>query len=70
MKVLEYHDTALMPEIDLRNLQLTEIRAMLRLPRGAAHQDVIKRLLEIGKHDKRIDISATPERYAYLRKNQ
>ena len=56
-------NTADLSEIDLRRLQLAEIRAMLRLPVNATHQAVIERLRKIADALALIDPNATPERY-------
>jgi hypothetical protein len=57
------NNTSNLSELELRQLQLKEIRAMLRLPVGASHQTVIDALRDIGHFDNRVDLSATPERY-------
>jgi hypothetical protein len=55
--------TSLVPELALRQLQLTEIRAMLGLMKDATHEEVIRRLADIGRTDRRVDLSMIPDRY-------
>lgn len=62
MKVV-MKDTSHLSDLELRHLQLREIRAMLRLRPDATHAQVVRCLYDIGKHDNRIDRSAMPERY-------
>lgn len=50
-------------EMEIRYQQLREIRAMLKLPQDATHQEVVNKLAAIGQFDTRIDMSAVPERY-------
>ena len=52
-----------LPELDLRVLQLGEIRDMLCLPRDADHERVLHRLFEIGMTDRRVDTHKVPARY-------
>ena len=59
-------DTSHLSEVELRQLQLREIRAMLGLMPDAPHEKVIDRLIAIGVTDKRIDLGAVPERYQFL----
>lgn len=56
-------ETTGMTDFELRHVQLREIRALLRLPVEASHEEVIRTLVSIGQTDKRIDLEAIPVRY-------
>lgn len=50
-------------EMEMRNQELGEIRALLKLPKTATHEEVVRALATIGQFDTRIDLSSIPERY-------
>lgn len=61
--------TELKAELNLRRLQLTEIRAMLGLTPDTPHEHVISNLIDIGNNAKKlasaINVDATPARYLH-----